>query len=156
MLNSGSSVNASGIRSQLIAMIDIMSETMQLKLLKFLEKKLKRLRAGTRKLERREDLRRQCLIPVDYLVRGKIFNSYILDISAYGVFIETDETFPSGLDIRMTFSLPDQKEPFNLSGKIVWSGSHGCGIKFDYLSEQHMQIVKTFAEQTQRIYEIIS
>jgi len=156
MLNSGPSFNTSSVRSQLIAMIDIMSETMQLKLLKFLEKKLNRLSARTRKIDRREDLRRQCLIPVDYLVRGQIFNSYILDISAYGVFIETDETFPAGLDIRMTFSLPDRNEPFNLSGTIVWSGAQGSGVKFNYLSEQHMEIVKNFAEQAQRIYEIIS
>jgi Tfp pilus assembly protein PilZ len=129
---------------------------MQLKLLQFLEKKLKRIRIGTRKKERRGDLRRQCLIPVDYLVSGHIFNSYILDISAYGVFIETDEPFDSGLDIRLTFTLPDQKKPFNVSGEIVWSGKQGFGVKFNYLSNQQMDMVKSFAEQAQRIYEIIS
>jgi Tfp pilus assembly protein PilZ len=156
MLNSGQNLNNSSIRSQLISLIDIMSEPMQVKLLKFLEKKFKRLRAGTKKLERRGDLRRQCLIPVDYLVQGQIFNSYILDISAYGVFIETDEPFAPGLDIRMTFSLPEQKEPFNFSGQIVWSGAEGLGVKFNYISKQQMATVKTFAEQAQRIYEIIS
>jgi Tfp pilus assembly protein PilZ len=129
---------------------------MQLKLLQFLEKKLRRIRVGTRNIERRGDLRRQCLIPVDYLVSGQIFNSYILDISAYGVFIETDASFESGLDIRLTFTLPDQKKPFNVSGEIVWSGSQGFGVKFNYLSMQQMDMVKSFAEQAQRIYEIIS
>ncbi|MBW2412297.1 MAG: PilZ domain-containing protein, partial [Deltaproteobacteria bacterium] len=73
-----------------------------------------------------------------------------------GVFIETDETFASGLDIRLTFTLPDQMKPFNVSGEIVWSGSQGFGVKFNYLSIQQMDMVKSFAEQAQRIYEIIS
>jgi len=133
-----------------------MSEAMQLKLLRFLEKRFKRIRAGNKKAERRGDSRRQCLIPVDYLVKGQISKSYILDISTYGVFIETDLTFASGLDIRLTFSLPDQKDPFNLNGEIVWSGSQGFGVKFNYISKDHMDIVQKFAEQTQRIYEIIS
>ena len=156
MLNSGQNFNSTPIRSQLIALIDIMSEAMQLKLLRFLEKRFKRIRAGNKKAERRGDSRRQCLIPVDYLVKGQIFKSYILDISTYGVFIETDLTFASGLDIRLTFSLPDQKDPFNLNGEIVWSGSQGFGVKFNYISKDHMDIVQKFAEQTQRIYEIIS
>ena len=156
MLNSGQNFNRTSIRSQLIALIDIMSEPMQLKLLRFLEKRFKRIRSGNKKAERRGDSRKQCLIPVDYLVKGQIFNSYILDISAYGVFIETDLTFESGLDIRLTFSLPDQKKPFNLNGEIVWSGAQGFGVKFNYISKHHMDIVKNFAEQAQRIYEIIS
>jgi Tfp pilus assembly protein PilZ len=133
-----------------------MSEPMQLKLLRFLEKRFKRIRSENDKSERRGDSRRQCLIPVDYLVKGQIFQSYILDISTYGVFIETDSTFASGLDIRLTFTIPDQKTPFNLNGEIVWSGSQGFGVKFNYISKHHMDIVKNFAEQAQRIYEIIS
>ncbi len=156
MLNSGQNFSSTPIRSQLIALIDIMSEPMQLKLLRFLEKRFKRIRSGNKKTERRGDSRRECLIPVDYLVKGQIFKSYILDISAYGVFIETDLTFAFGLDIRLTFSLPDQKNPFNLNGEIVWSGSQGFGVKFNYMSKHDMDIVKNFAEQTQRIYEIIS
>jgi Tfp pilus assembly protein PilZ len=156
MLNSSQNFSGTSIRSQLIALIDIMSEPMQLKLLRFLEKRFKRIRAETKKTERRGDSRKQCLIPVDYLVKGQIFKSYILDISAYGIFIETDLTFASGIDIRLTFSLPDQKDPFNLNGEIVWSGSQGFGVKFNYISQHHMDIVKNFAEQAQRIYEIIT
>ena len=156
MLNSGQNFNNTPTRSQLIALIDIMSEPMQLKLLRFLEKRFKRIRSENDKSERRGDSRRQCLIPVDYLVKGQIFQSYILDISTYGVFIETDLTFASGLDIRLTFTIPDQKTPFNLNGEIVWSGSQGFGVKFNYISKHHMDIVKNFAEQAQRIYEIIS
>jgi Tfp pilus assembly protein PilZ len=156
MLNSGQDFNRTSIRSQLIALIDIMSEPMQIKLLRFLERKFKRISSGIKKTDRRGDNRKQCLIPVDYLVKGQIFKSYILDISAYGVFIETDLSFASGLDIRLTFSLPDQKKPFNLNGEIVWSGVQGFGVKFNYLSKHHMDIVKNFAEQTQRIYEIIT
>ena len=130
MLNSGQNFNRTSIRSQLIALIDIMSESMQLKLLRFLERRFKRISSGNQITEKRGDTRKQCLIPVDYLVKGQIFKSYILDISAYGVFIETDLTFASGLDIRLTFSLPDQEEPFNLNGEIVWSGAQGFGVKF--------------------------
>ena len=95
MLNSSQNFSRTPIRSQLIALIDIMSEPMQLKLLQFLDRRFKHIRSGNTKTERRGDSRRQCLIPVDYLVEGQIFKSYILDISAYGVFIETDLTFAS-------------------------------------------------------------
>lgn len=156
MLDSSQNINTSSARSQLIALIDIMSENMRLKLLGFLQAKLDRLRKENKNREKREDSRRPCLIPVDYSIEGRSFKSYILDISAYGVFIETDETFSTGKVISLKFKLPNHQIPFSLSGEIVWCGPQGFGVKFKASSPLNMALIRSFAEQAEVIYEINS
>jgi Tfp pilus assembly protein PilZ len=156
MLDSGQNINKSSVRSQLIVLIDIMSEKMRVKLLGFLQEKLDRISKENKNREKRGDARRQCLIPVDYSIQGRPFKNYILDISAYGAFIETDETFSTGDDILLNFTLPNHQIPFNLRGEIVWYGSHGFGVKFKESSHLKMAFIRSFAEQAEEIYEINS
>lgn len=156
MLDSGQNFNTSKVRSQLIALIDIMSEKMQIRLLGFLQEKLDRLSMENKNREKREDARRHCLIPVDYIIETRSFKSYILDISAFGAFIETDETFLTGQDILLKFKLPNYQIPFNLSGEIVWCGPQGFGVKFKESSPLKMAFIRSFAEQAEAIYEINS
>jgi len=148
--------NDLSVKSKLITLIDYMSEEMQIKLLKFLEEKLNITVTGDLKIEKRGNNRRSCLIFVDYIIQGNAFKSYILDVSAFGVFIETNESFPVGHDISMTFSLPNHKKPFNLDGKIVWSGSQGFGVKFNYLPPRQKDLIKSFSEKTEDVYDITS
>jgi len=112
------------VKLKLIALIDYLSEGMQIKLLRYLEKKLN-IKVG-------------------------------LDISAFGAFIETNVILPAGQKLSMSFSLPNHQKPFNFRGQIVWSGSQGIGVKFDYLSPHQEEILKTFSEQSEEIFEIIS
>jgi Tfp pilus assembly protein PilZ len=108
------------------------------------------------RIEKRGHRRKSCLVGVGYSVKGRRYNSFILDISAFGVFIETREYFPVGAEIKMTFTIPDQKAPFQLSGEIVWSGMQGMGVKFRYLTQHQLETIRTFAEKIEEIYEIIS
>jgi Tfp pilus assembly protein PilZ len=148
--------NKPAVRLKLNALIEYMSEDMQLKLLKYLENKLNIRVSQKLKIEKREDSRRTCLISADYMIGNHTFRGYILDISAFGVFVETNEPFPTGREISLSFSLPNHHKPFSLKGKVVWSGSQGIGVKFDYLSPHHQEILKAFAEQSEEIFEIIS
>ncbi|MBW1643057.1 MAG: PilZ domain-containing protein [Deltaproteobacteria bacterium] len=135
------------VKSKLIAIINYLSDGMQIKLLRYLEKKLNIKVGEDLKVEKRGDNRRTCLISADYIIGKEAFSGYILDISAFGAFIETNVIFPAGEKLSMSFSLP---------GKIVWSGSQGVGVKFDYLSPRQQEILKTFSEQSEDIFEIIS
>ena len=144
------------VKLKLIALIDYLPDGMQIKLLRYLEKKLNIKIGEDLKVEKRGDTRRTCLISADYIIEKEAFNGYILDISAFGVFIETNVIFPAGQKLSMSFSLPNHQKPFNFKGQIVWSGSQGIGVKFDYLSPHQKEILKTFSEQAEDIFEIIS
>jgi len=144
------------VKLKLIALINYLSGEMQIKLLSYLENKLN-IRVGNNlKVEKRGNNRRACLISADYIVGKEAFSGYILDISAFGAFIETNVIFPAGQKLSMSFLLPNHQKPFNFKGQIVWSGSQGIGVKFDYLSPRQQEILKIFSEQSEDIFEIIS
>ncbi len=144
------------VKLKLIALINYLSDEMQIKLLRYLENKLNIKVGNNLKVEKRGNNRRACLISADYNVGKEAFIGYILDISAFGVFIETNVIFPAGQKLSMSFSLPNYQKPFNFKGQIVWSGSQGIGVKFDSLSPRQKEILKTFSEQSEDIFEIIS
>ena len=133
-----------------------MPEDMCRKLLEFLEVKLPHHIKKDLVVEKRGDSRKQCLINVDYSVDGGKHSGFILDISALGVFIESDTHFPVGDTIEMAFSLPRQYGPFRLSGQIIWSGPQGFGVKFPTLSEHQREFIKSFSEEESVVYNIIS
>jgi hypothetical protein len=144
------------VREQIVKLIDRMPQNMQLKLLRFLESKLPRRIKGNLVLEKRGDLRRHCLINVEYTIGGRKFGGFILDISAFGVFIESDEPFNVGKDIRLVFYLPRQDEPFDIRGNIVWSGTQGFGVKFNRLSPEQRRQIKSFSVEESKVYDIVT
>lgn len=148
--------NYSSVRDQIVKLVDRMPKNMQLKLLRFLEAKLPRRIKGNLVLEKRSDFRRHCLINVSYAIRGRSFDGFILDISAFGVFIESDEPFKIGDDIQLTFYLPRQDEPFEIHGNIVWSGSQGFGVKFDRLNPTQLKQIKSFSVEESKVYDIVT
>jgi Tfp pilus assembly protein PilZ len=92
----------------------------------------------------RENPRKPCLINANYTIQNQNFKSYILDISIGGVFVETSEKMPVGKEITLKFSLPNHPQPFTLSGKIAWSSSRGFGLKFDSVTSQQGDMLKSF------------
>ena len=98
-------------------------------------------------------------VAVESLTRG-LASTYILkpwlNEEVEEKFIETNVIFPAGQKLSMSFSLPNYQKPFNFKGQIVWSGSQGIGVKFDSLSPRQKEILKTFSEQSEDIFEIIS
>jgi len=95
----------------------------------------------------RENPRKPCLINANYRIQDRNFKNYILDISIGGVFIETDQKLPVGRQMMLKFSLPNHSQPFTLNGEIAWSSPRGFGLKFDEMTLQHGNILKTFVDQ---------
>jgi Tfp pilus assembly protein PilZ len=144
------------IRDQIVRLVDRMPADMQLKLLRFLEAKLPRRIKGNLVLEKRSDLRKTCLISVDYTIGDRRFSGFILDISAFGVFIESDDPLPIGREIRLEFTLPGYGRSLHLEGSVVWSGTQGIGVKFRTLTREQVTWIKRFSEEKSQVYTIIS
>ena len=72
------------------------------------------------------------------------------------MFIESDEQFPADKPIQLRFSLPGYSAQLNLSGKIVWSGTQGFGVKFNFLARDQEEMIRSFSEQEAPVYTIVS
>jgi Tfp pilus assembly protein PilZ len=121
-----------------------------------LMKHLEEMQPETGIKERREHRRKDCLINVNFKIRGQKFSSYILDISSSGAFIETNESFTSGLKMLLRFSSPETREPLELIGQIVWAAPRGVGAKFHHLTKDQTQILRSFCEKAEEVLEITS
>jgi len=119
-------------------------------------KHLEEIQSETGKRDRRKHARKDCLINVNFKIRGQKFSSYILDISSTGAFIETSEAFAGGLKMLLSFSSPESRKPLDLIGEIVWADSRGVGVKFCHLTQDQVHILKSFCEKTQEVLEIAS
>ena len=110
------------IAARLIDLICDMSVAQQLKLLNQLDKK--QYKGG------RSDYRRSRKIAVDYEVNDKVHKDFIYDISAAGVFIETQTPPSAGEKIKLTFSIANHKKPVTITGKIVRTDPDGFAVDF--------------------------
>lgn len=119
-------------------------------------KHLEEMQPKAEKPDRRINARKDCLINVHFKIRGRKFNSYILDISKSGAFIETNATFSSGLKMLLKFSSPEDRQPLDLIGEIVWADSRGIGVKFIHLTGDQIQMLKSFTDKTGEVLEIAS
>ena len=98
----------------------------------------------------RENPRKPCLINANYSIQNKDYKSYILDISIGGVFVETNETFTLGQKIVLNFMLPNNQNPFKLTGTISWGSPRGFGVKFDEIPVQQGEILRSFVDQKEK------
>ena len=138
--------------AHLFRLIIEMPDDQQLLLIKQLEE----VSVKSGNLDKRSHLRKPCLVNVDYMVGNRKFKSFMLDISTFGVFIETKNLFPVGKEILMTFTLNNYQTPFKLTGEIIWSSYQGIGAKFKYLNRRQFDIIKSYSEKMDEIYEINS
>ncbi len=69
-------------------------------------------------------------MPVDYITKNQTYREYIVDISAGGIFIKTQETLPAGNEITLTVPFPN-KNYLTISGLVVRSSSEGIAVKFN-------------------------
>ncbi|MGD8762028.1 MAG: PilZ domain-containing protein [Desulfobacteraceae bacterium] len=95
----------------------------------------------------RENPRKPCSIKVQCHVQNRSFNSYIIDISTVGVFIETTKNFSVGQKMALKFNMPRQQHPLRLNGVIAWKGLQGIGVKFNRLNDNQEKIISDFVNQ---------
>ncbi len=120
---------------------------------------LKHLREGSTPLTSREETeialrghnRKSCMLRVSYTVAGRAFESFLLDISPAGAFIETGETFSAGQPIQLTFSIPGVPQPITITGEILWKGILGMGVGFKDVSLGHSNMITAFMEAKEEL-----
>jgi len=122
--------------SRLLMLILDMSEAQQLMLLNHAKDIV----------DKRTKPRNPCLIPVNYTLEQRNFNSFILDINSFGAYIETSEPFPVGQQINLTFFNPFSHKHIDLAGQIIWSSAYAIGVKFNNLPRHRKDMLTFFAK----------
>ena len=116
------------VRAFIFEIIDDMSYTEMRQLLEDLEKWKKS------KNEKRKYPRRSTLIGITYSSdQRRIFEDFVRNISAGGLFIETNLLSEIGQKLTMTFSHPGSGDPIKVLGKVIRVDSKGIGVKFNKL-----------------------
>jgi Tfp pilus assembly protein PilZ len=143
------------VKTELFKLIIDMAEDEKIKLLERLgevryeEEPIKTLNLDETESFMRENARRVCQIPVKCKVEDLSFKSYIIDISAVGALIESNDSFPVGQKILMALSLPNQPKALELTGRIVRSGPKGIAVKYQNLKRIHEELIRLFIKNNQ-------
>ncbi|MGA7144053.1 MAG: PilZ domain-containing protein [Desulfobacterales bacterium] len=116
------------IRAFIFGIVDEMSDTEMRQLLNELENWQKS------KNEKRNHARRSTLIDITYSSdKRRVFEDFVRNISAGGLYIETSLVSELGQQLNMTFSHPESGHPIKVAGKIVRVDSEGIGVRFNEL-----------------------
>ena len=108
--------------------------------------------------ERREHERVLVNFEVDYKGDDTFLFAYITDLSAVGIFIQTDKPHPPGTNLNLRFRPPGGSQ-IDVEGRVIWvnrprpgkvdSQNPGMGIQFMDLTpaqrEQILGLIRTFA-----------
>jgi len=78
----------------------------------------------------RKHPRKTSLIAVDCSTHNVCFTNFIQDISAGGVFIETNAHFYVGQELKMNFSLSEIENSISVKGEVIRVNAQGIGVKF--------------------------
>jgi type IV pilus assembly protein PilZ len=109
--------------------------------------------------ERREHERVLVNLEVDYKCDDTFLFAYITDLSAMGIFIQTEQPHPPGTNLNLRFQPPGGTPQIDIEGKVIWvnrprignspSLNPGMGVQFMDLTpgqrEQILGLIRTFA-----------
>ena len=116
------------VRGRLFELIFKMPEAETRNLLKKLE-----IQWRPKYQERRKHPRKSTFIHVDCSGNKCAFTDFIQNLSAGGLYIDTQLPFFVGQELSMTFSVANGEAPIKIAGKIIRVDSRGIGVKFDAL-----------------------
>lgn len=90
--------------------------------------------------DRRKSHRILVDLEVDYQCEDTFLFAYITDMSAFGIFIRTNNPEPPGTRLNLRFRLPEGAETLALEGEVIWINpfrpgdfnnlNPGMGVKF--------------------------
>ena len=120
-----------------------------------LMKQLEEITIRAADADKRKFIRKDCLINARISMANRISNCFILDISPYGAFVDSNDGLP-GQSSKLMFSLPHNRDRIILSGEVVWSDAQGSGIQFNLLTPKQLEDIQLFTRNKQRVYEITS
>jgi len=114
MENNDNKLSRGEVRAFIFEIINDMSDAEMRQLLKDLENWRKS------KFEMRKYPRRSTYVDITYSSdQRRIFENFILNISAGGLYIETNLVTELGQKLTMTFSHPDSSDPIKILGKVI-------------------------------------
>jgi len=119
-------------------------------LLQLQEHPLKTINLDETEIALRGHNRKSCMLSIDYTVEDRKFESFMLDISPAGAFIETGEPFTSGQHIKLSFTLPNNAVQLTISGEILWKGMLGIGVKFKDLDPEKAALISAFMAEEEK------
>ena len=128
MTNDDNKMDIKAVQSRISEIISRMSEAQSRKLLKGLEKWQQ-----FNFVENRKYHRKKTFIRVECSLNRFAFTDFIQNLSASGLFIETQLPFFVGQELSLTFSLADIEDHVKITGKIVRVDSKGIGVQFEEL-----------------------
>ena len=142
------------VKPYLFKTIIDMSEKQQYQLLEKLESTpqdeapIKTVSIDDEQATMRGHLRKSCYLSARITIGNQQYRATILDISSIGVFVETGEPFPEGQRMEVSFTLPNNPEPLTLSGRVVWVGQGGVGVKLEKLTAAEEKIILSYIQST--------
>lgn len=80
--------------------------------------------------EKRIHSRQKLEIQVKYSVSDLKYNGKLGDISPGGIFINSNDAFSIGNEIRLSITIPNGSTSFKINGKITRKEEKGFGVKF--------------------------
>ncbi len=122
MTNTGKQPEKVNYTSILTNLISKMSENQKKALLLMAEEILS--------LDQRSHPRKSYTITANYAIEDQMFQDLIKDISAGGIFIETQQPLSLGQKIILTFPVPSQENHLKITGEVVRTTEDGFGVKF--------------------------
>src|SRR5687767_13094624 len=66
-------------------------------------------------------------LEVDYKCEDTFLFAYITDISAMGIFIQTNSPEPAGTRLNLRFTPPGLDAPLELEGEVIWVNPYRPG-----------------------------
>jgi uncharacterized protein (TIGR02266 family) len=128
----------SSLIDRLVKLIKRLSEDEQKSLLWELEEKLGR--------EKRDHERKPFFMVIDYSTEDRVYKDYIQNISAGGVFIETQMPFAEGQELSLSFPLPNYQKYIKISGEIIRTSQHGIGVRFKKPDQEQEEMIRSLIE----------
>jgi len=132
MSNHTNTLSIAEVRGRIFELIFKMSESETRELLKELIEKTQQPHEIE---EKRKYPRRSAFIRVDCSSARCAFTDFVQNISAGGVYMETQLPFFVGQELSMSLSLTDAEDLIKITGKIVRVDPKGIGIQFNEILE---------------------
>ena len=86
-------------------------------------------------------------IAVEYDTEDGSYQSFVQSINLDRVLLETGESFAVGQEVFMTFTFGEEQNHLMLNGKVAGRSPHGIEVKFEELSQQDQEMIKSIMEK---------
>lgn len=105
----------------------------------YLARRLRKMTNVASNLAGRKTERVENTFEVVYETTDQFYKAYSTNIGGGGLFIKTRDLLPAETMVSLKFTLPDDKEPVQTAGKVIWlreTEEKGLGIQFVNLNSK--------------------